>query len=334
VEVKMRALVIERSERRGLFAIAHVDEPTCGPGDVLIKVRAAGLNRADLLSRDGAYTANKTLASGELRRVGMEAAGVIEQLGDGVSGFSLGQRVMVMSGGTFAERLAVDQRLAMPVPDNLDWSEAAAIPMAAATEFDALVTQGNLKAGQSVLILGASSGVGVLGAQIARWKGAQPVIGTTTSAEKLSALTEFGVGIAVNTHTTNLIEAVMAATGGHGVDLTIDHVGGELLNQAVAAAAIRGTIIQVGRIGGKRLDFDLETLAYRRVRLIGTTFRTRSPEEVYAVAERIRQHVVPAMEDDRLKPVVSRVFPFEQFAEAFDFMENNRALGKIVLSFV
>lgn len=330
----MRALVIEQGERGGVFAIADVDEPVCGPGDVLIQVRAAGLNRADLLSRDGAYTPNPALVrGGGLRRAGMEAAGVVEEIGMDVRGFSLGQRVMVMGSGTYAERLAVDHRLVIPIPPNLDWIGAAALPMAAATEYDALVTQGDLHAGQSVLILGASSGVGLFGAQIARWKGAHPIIGTTTSAEKVSILSEFGIDVAVNTCTSKLTEAVMAATNGRGADLAIDHVGGELLNQAVAAAAIRGTIIQVGCVGGRRLDLDLETLAYRRVRLIGTTFRTRSPEELYAVVDRIREQVVPAVETGILKPVVCRAIAFEQFAEAFDFMEHNRAVGKIVLCF-
>ncbi len=328
----MRALVIEQGQRGSEFAIAEVEEPTCKPGEVLIQVKAAGLNRADLLARDGAYTANKTLAREGLRRVGMEAAGLIEQIGSDVHGLTVGQRVMVMGGGTIAESLAVDARLVIPIPSNLGWSEAASLPMAAATEYDALVTQGDLQAGQSVLILGASSGVGVFGAQIAHWRGAQPVIGTTTSADKMSALLDYGVDMPVNTQTSQLAETVMQATNGRGVDLTVDHVGGELLNQAVAAAAIRGTIIQVGRIGGRRLDFDLETLAYRRVRIIGTTFRTRTPDEVFEVAERIRRFVIPAVEVGELRSVVCRVFPFAQFAEAYTFMENNRALGKIVLA--
>jgi len=328
----MRALVIEQSQRGSVFAITEVEEPACLPGEVLIRVKAAGLNRADLLARDGAYTANKTLAREGLRRVGMEAAGVIEHIGSDVHGLTVGQRVMVMGGGTIAERLAVDARLAIPIPSNLGWSDAATLPMAAATEFDALVTQGELQAGQSVLILGASSGVGVFGTQIARWRGAQPIIGTTTSAGKMAALLEYGVDVPVNTRSSQLTELVMQATNGHGVDLTVDHVGGELLNQAVAAAAICGTIIQVGRIGGRRLDFDLETLAYRRVRVIGTTFRTRTPEEVFEVAERIRRFVIPAVETGDLRPVVCRVFPFTQFAEAYTFMETNRALGKIVLA--
>lgn len=329
----MRALVIEQGERGNVFAMADVDTPMCLPEDILVRVRAAGLNRADLLARNRTYTANPTLARAGSHRVGMEAAGVIEQLGEKVSGFSIGQRVMVMSSGTFAEVLAVDHRLVIPTPSNLDWIGAAALPMAAATEFDALVTQGGLQAGQSVLILGVTSGVGVFGAQIARWKCARPIIGTTTSADKVSALSEFGVDVVIDTLTSNLTSTVMAATNERGVDLTIDHVGGDLLNQAVAAAAVGGTIIQVGRIGGRRLDFDLEILAYRRVRLIGTTFRTRTPDEVYSVVEQIRLQVVPAVEAGYLKPVVSKVFELEQFTEAFDYMEHNRALGKIVLTF-
>lgn len=327
----MRALVIEQGGRGNRFNLVEVEEPACLTGEVLIRVKAAGLNRADLLARDGAYTANKTLAREGLRRVGMEAAGVIELIGSDVHGLTVGQRVMMMSGGTIAERLAVDARLVIPIPDNLEWSDAAALPMAAATEYDALVTQGELQAGQSALILGAASGVGVLGVQIARWKGARPVIGTTTSADKMSALLDYGVDVPINTQTSLLTDAVMLATNGRGVDLTVDHVGGDLLNQAVAAAAVGGTIIQVGRIGGRRLDFDLETLAYRRVRIIGTTFRTRTPEELFEVAQRIRQYVIPAVETGELRPVVSRVFPFSHFAEAYEFMEHNRALGKIVL---
>jgi NADPH2:quinone reductase len=328
----MKAIVIMASADGGTLAYRDVPEPTPGPGELLVRVRATGLNRADLAQRRGAYPRPATGGDSAINIAGLEAAGEVAGLGEGVTGFTIGERVMAMCAGGYAEYTTIDQRLAVRVPERLSWEEAAAVPVAYMTEHDALITNARLQAGESVLVHAASSSVGVAALQIARLWGAQPVMGTSGVTEKLAALAAQGLDRGINYRTENFAEAVLAATNGAGVDVIIDHVGGPHFHDNVRCMALRGRLVSVGRLGGKMGELDLDFLALRRLHLIGVTFRTRTLAERIAVTERCAADLLPALADGRLRPVINRVFPLQEALAAQDYMASNAHIGKIVLA--
>jgi NADPH2:quinone reductase len=200
------------------------------------------------------------------------------------------------------------------------------------TEHDALITNAELQAGESVLVNAASSGVGVAALQIARLFGARPVIGTSESSEKLAALAAFGMERGIDTLREDVADSVLAATNGTGVDIVIDHVGASLLQDHMRCMALRGRLIGVGRLGGRGADIDLDLLALKRLRLIGVTFRTRTLDERIAIAQRCAADILPALADGRLRPVIDRTFPLREALEAQGCMVSNAHIGKIVLT--
>ena len=328
----MKAIVITPSPEGGTLDLRDVPEPTPGPGEVLVRVRATALNRADLAQRQGNYPAQATAGGTSLAIAGLEAAGEVAGLGDGVTGYAIGDRVMTMCGGGYAAFTTVDHRLAVPVPERLSWEEAAAIPVSYMTEHDALITNARLQAGESVLVHAASSGVGVAAVQIARLWGARPVIGTGGVPAKLEALTKLGMDVGINYRTESFADAVLAATNSAGVDVVIDHVGTPYFQDNLRCMALRARLVSVGRLGGRRGELDLDLLARKRLQLIGVTFRTRTLEERIAVAQRFAADLLPALADGRLRPVIDRVFPLQQALEAQAYMASNAQLGKIVLT--
>ena len=323
----MRGIVVSDhgwDERTDLL----VPEPA--PDEVIVEVRAAALNHADLDELTGEYRSDQRRAD-RPPVAGSDLAGVVTRVGRTVTGVRPGDRVMAMTEGAFAEYVAVDHRVVVPVPGELDWAEAAALPSACMTEYDALIDQGGLVAGQSVLITAGSSGVGLVAIDIARWAGAEPVLATTTSAAKQDLLADRGA-LSVNTASDDLVAQVLRATGGTGADLVIDHVGGDLLDDLVAATRIGATIIQVGRLAGRRAALDLDRLAYRRVHLVGTTFRTRGIAHRAAIATGLRTRLLPAIASRRIRAHVHRVFSFDQARTALDLLRSGRPAGKVVLS--
>lgn len=328
----MKAAVIIRGEQGGTMALQDVPIPTPRPEELLIEVKAAALNRADLFRVQGTYiTTGSTTAEGLPEIVGGEAAGVVVDMGKDVSGFAKGDRLMGMCAGGYAEYTTLHQRLALPVPERLTWEEAATIPVSYMTEHNALITKGRLQAGESVLINGASSGVGVAAVQIAGLWGAKPVIGLAGSPVKLAALRALGVDVGINYRTENFKEAVLAATEGKGVDLIIDHVGGPHLKDNLKCLALKGRLVSVGRLGGEIGQLNMDRLALKRLELIGVTFRTRTLSERFEIARLVIADLLPALADGRLKPVVDRIFPLDQAAEAHHYMTSNVQFGKIVL---
>jgi NADPH:quinone reductase-like Zn-dependent oxidoreductase len=253
-------------------------------------------------------------------------------MGSEVSGFAIGDRVMAMCAGGYAELATVEHRLAVRVPERLSWEAAAAIPVAYMTEHDALITNAGLQAGESVLINAASSGVGVAAIQIARFWGARPVFGTSGAPAKLAALAELGLDRGINYHTENFADAVLAATDGKGVDVIIDHVGSPYLADNLRCLALRGRLVSVGRLGGRAGELDLDLLALKRLRLIGVTFRTRTLDERIAIAQRFATDLLPALADGRLRPLIDRVFPLREALAAQAYMASNAQIGKIVLT--
>ncbi|MEW1718246.1 zinc-binding dehydrogenase [Streptomyces sp. NPDC093109] len=308
--------------------VRDVDVPAPGPGQIRVRVRAAAVNRADLYMLQGTYSPRARTS--DLFTAGLEFAGEVDAIGAGVRHPAVGDRVMGVTLGAFAPCALVDHRHVITVPDSLSWTDAAALPVALATEHDAL-TQGGFAPGQNVLVLGATSSVGLIAVQLAKALGADRVIATTTSAGKAAALSALGADSVVNTASESLAESVGGVTDGAGADLTLDHVGGQLFADAFLATRVGGTVVSVGRLAGAASTVDLDRLAFRRLRVLGTTFSVRTPDELAGVCAALAADAVPAVRDGRVLAVVDRVFAFDDAKAAADHMRSNTAVGKIVL---
>ena len=308
--------------------LREIAVPVPGPEQVLVRVRAAGLNRAELAVAAGHWHGP---ASGPGAVIGIEWAGEVAAVGDAVRGIRPGDRVMCSGSGGYAEYAVTDWGRVAPIPDGLDFTEAATLPIALATMHDALVTHGHLARGRSVLIQGASSGVGLMGLQIARTLGAGVVVGTSGDAGRRARLAEFGASLAVDNAREDWPDEVLAATAGRGVDLIVDMVSGDQANRNLRATAMLGRIVNVGRLGGNSGDFDFDLHALRRITYVGVTFRTRSVEEVREITRRMQADLAPAIADGRLRLPIDRIFPLDEAAAAQAHMRANRHMGKIVL---
>lgn len=325
----MRAVVVVQEEGGKRVVVRDVARPQPGDGEVLVSVRAAGANRADLAMNVGHFKqAGAALAAPV---AGLEFAGEVAELGPGVSGVRLGDRVMAMGQGAFAEYARVDHRLLIPVPAGFSWEEAASAPVAFMTMHDAVVTNGRLQPGESVLVQGVTSGVGIAAFQIARAKGARLVIGTSTSDAKLATLREWGLDLGLNSRSDDVVQRVTEATGGKGVELVIDMIGGPVINQNMQAAAVKGRIVDVGRMGGLKGEIDLDLHSLKRISFIGVTFRTRSVEEIQTIIRLMVDDIWPDVVAGRVKVPIDRSFALEQAADAYTHMRANAHLGKVVL---
>lgn len=322
-----------RAAIRGETGLEFVEQgaPQPDAGEVQVRVRAAALNRADL----GMLAGHKHGSAGGAGTVlGLEWAGEVTAVGTGVTAFRVGERVMGSGKGAFAEVAVADQGRVSPLPrEGMSFAEAVTLPIALQTMHDALITNGRLQAGESVLIQGASSGVGLMGLQIARLRGASVVIGSSTNAERRAQLTDFGAHLAIDSRDPAWPEQVRAATGGKGVDLIVDQLSGASVNASMQAAALKGRIVNVGRLAGMRGEFDFDLHALKRIEYIGVTFRTRSTDEVRAIVESMRADLWPALQAGVLALPVSASYAFEDLAAAFETMAANRHLGKIVITF-
>lgn len=322
----MRAAVVTAEGVR----VQEMPRPSPGPEEVLVRVRAATLNRADLgVAAGGAHGA----MGGPGTILGLDFAGEVEAIGSAVTGVKVGDRVTASGSGGYAEYAVADIGRVQKVPDrNLSWEEAATLPVALATMHDAIVMNGHLAKGESVMILGASSGVGIMGMQIAKFMGASLVVGTSTDHDRRARLKEFGADVAVNTRDADWADQVLAATGGKGVNLVIDQISAATINAAMRCTAILGRIVNVGRLGGMKGEFDFDTHATRRISYIGVTHRTRSRDEIRAEYAAMRRDLWHAVEEGRFTIPIDRVFPLDLVVEALGHMKANKHFGKIVLS--
>ena len=311
------------------FELRDIPVPNAGAGQVLVKVHASGTNRGELIR--GAALRSTTPATAPTRS-GSEFAGEIVAVGDSVSGFKPGERVMGRAVGSYAERVVAQARALMRIPDALSWTEAAAIPNVFVTAHDAIVTNGATAPGESVMVTAGPSGVGTAAIQIARYLRADPVIATTRTPAKAAALRALGAHEVVDARDAGWVDTVMRATAGRGVDVIIDHVGGPMLADNIRVMALEARLVSVGRNAGRVGDCDLDEIARKRASIIGVTFRTRTPEESLACSERFASHLLDAVTKGALKPVLDRAFPFERLADAHAYMLSDAQTGKIVLT--
>lgn len=321
----MKAIVNIKSDGGSSLELRNVPEPEPGPHDLLVKVRAVGLNRADL-SRNMPRPDDP-----DFNIAGMETAGEVIATGREVKDFEPGDRVMSMGTKAYAEQALADSRVAMKIPGNLDFAEAAAIPTFFSTAHDALVTNGELAKGSSLLIQGAAAGVGIAMIQAARALGASVIAGTSRDATKLGRLKAFGLDVAIQSGTDDTAELCKAATDGKGVDVVSDNIGKGVLTDNLEAAAIKGRIVSVGRLGGKIEEIDLDKIALKRLKLIGVTFRTRTVEEKADITRRLIADLGTHFANGSIKPPIDRTFDFDEALAAQEYMRSNGHIGKIVL---
>ncbi len=326
----MRGLIIagEGKERR-LEIAEDLPAPMAAPGQLLVRVQAAGLNRADLLMNPR----HRGEAAGSGPPVaGNEFAGEVAGLGEGVSRFALNERVMGFGGSAFAEYVVLDARHALRMPDGMDFETAASYPTALLTMHDAIVTNGRLVPDETVLIQGAGSGVGILGLQIAKAKGARLAIAASRSDERLAALARHGADAGINISADAWPEEVRALTDGKGVDLIVDMVSGATVNPSMRAAAIRGRIVNVGRLGGMTGSFDFNLHALRRIEYIGVTFRTRTDDEIAGIVARAETDLGPLVARGEIGIPIHARYSLERTADAYAAMRKDAHIGKIVIT--
>ena len=320
----MRAAVVADS---GL-EMQEVPTPRPKANEILVKIRAASLNRADLAvaagHRHGAIGGSGTIP-------GLEWAGEIAEVGAEVEGLRPGDRVMCSGAGGYAEYAVTDYGRASLIPMGMSFEAATTLPLALQTMHDAIVTNARLQPGESILIQGASSGVGLMGLQIAKRRSAAIVIGTSTSPERRARLSEFGATLALDTKDPSWPDQVREATGGKGVDVIIDQVSASVANGNMKAAAVLGRIVNVGRLGGAKGEFDYDLHALKRISYIGVTFRTRSIEEVREINRKMRADLWGAVTAGELRIPIDRSFPLDEVTSALARMRANQHFGKILL---
>lgn len=326
----MKAIVIENDggPQAGL-ALREVPAPVPTENDLRVAVRAAALNRADLRR-----AANHFAGSDKSRQAaiaGVEFAGEVIGLGAAVRGYKVGDRVMAMGGGAYAEEACIDYRFAIPVPEGFTWQEAAATPVSFIAAHDAIVTAGGLKAGEDVLIQGGSTGAGIAAIQIAKLLGAKTVMAVAGDPGKLAQLTAIGCDVTLSYTKDDVAAAVMRRTNNKGVELVIDVVGGSAAQINIDSLAIRGRIVCLGRVAGLDATINLDEFSRKRAHMIGVTFRSRSLAERIEALRLFREQMVPALAAGKLRPVIDSEIPLARAAEAQERMRANLHFGKIVL---
>jgi len=324
----MQSYWMQMTDTDTVIELRDVPRPVPGPRQLLVRMHAASLNRGEFLLGHGLHG-----KAGSWKAIGGEGAGEVVAVGEEVSAFGPGDRVMGRCGGAFSEYALMEAIEAMPMPDRLSFEQAASIPLTFLVAFDMLVLQGRLKAGEWLLINGVSSGVGVASLQLGKALGAK-VIGTSGSAQKLGMLKDLGLDLALHTRAADFAPAVMEATDGRGANLVVNTVGGTVFAENIRAMAFEGRLATVGYVDGVvHADIDLEALHARRLTLFGVSNKLRTKEQRAAAVPRFVLEVLPHFADGRIVPRIDEVFDFADLPKAKAAMEAGTHVGKLALRF-
>ncbi len=324
---KMKAIVVKKENKKPLLLWEDVPDIQCNPEEVLVDVKATAVNRADLLQALGLYPP----PPGESEILGLEMAGVIAAVGDAVQGPQIGDRVLaLLPGGGYAQQAAVNHQMLIGLPAGWSFTEGAAIPEVWLTAFVNLFMEGALQSGESVMIHAGGSGVGTAGIQMAREAGALVYI-TAGAQAKLDKCRGLGATLAVNYKEQDFFEEVMTATGGKGVDLILDPVGGAYLNQNLNLLKENGRLVTIGLLGGNSAEMNMATVLGKSLRIIGSRLRSRPLTEKIAITQQFKERFWPLLEGGKLQPVIDTVFPIAEATAAHAYVRENRNTGKVIL---
>jgi putative PIG3 family NAD(P)H quinone oxidoreductase len=324
----MRAVVAQGTGGPEVLSVTDVPDPVPGPGEVLIDVAAAGLNRADLLQRQGFYPP----PPGASEIIGMECSGTVSALGEGVTGWSVGDEVCaLLAGGGYAERVAVPAGQVMPVPAGIDLVTAAALPEVAATVWSNVFMVAGLRPDETLLVHGGAGGIGTFAIQLAHALGAR-VATTGGTAEKLEFCRSLGADVTIDYHEQDFVEVVREATGGRGADVVLDNMGATYLARNVDVLALEGRLVIIGMQGGTRAELDINALLRKRGAVIATSLRARPVEGKSAICAGVVEHVWPLVADGAVRPIVHTTMPLAEARAAHELMESGSHTGKILLT--
>ncbi|MGY1887089.1 NAD(P)H-quinone oxidoreductase [Blastococcus sp. SYSU DS0753] len=326
----MRAVTISEPGGPEVLTWAEVPDPVCGPGEVLVDVAAAAVNRADLLQRQGFYPPPK----GASEILGLECSGVVSEVGEGVTGWSVGDEVCaLLSGGGYAERVAVPAGQLLPKPAGVELATAAALPEVTCTVWSNVFMLARLGRGETFLVHGGSSGIGTMAIQLAAGAGAR-VLTTAGTAAKLDVCRELGAEVAINYRDEDFVERVREATDGRGVDVVLDNMGAKYLARNLEALAVGGRLVIIGMQGGSKAELDIATLLRKRAAVHATALRSRpatGPGGKADIVAAVRHDVWPDVERGTIRPVVDRRLPMARAAEAHRVVEASEHVGKVLL---
>ena len=324
----MKAIVITEPGGPEVLVLREVPDAEAGPGEVVVRVRASAVNRADLMQRQGHYDP----PPGASAYPGLECSGTIESLGAGVTGWAVGDQVCaLLSGGGYAELVAVPVGQLLPVPAGVSLVEAAALPEVTCTVWSNVFMTASLQPGETLLVHGGSSGIGTMAIQLGRHVGAHVAV-TAGSAYKLERCRVLGARTLVNYRDENFVDAVRTATDGHGADVVLDNMGAQYLSRNVDVLAANGRLVVIGLQGGTRAELDLGALLRKRAAVIATSLRARPLAEKAAIVAAVREHVWPLIESGAVHPVVHTTLPLADAGRAHQMLADSGHIGKVLLS--
>ncbi|MCB5992154.1 zinc-binding dehydrogenase [Janibacter melonis] len=323
----MRAIEITEPGEPDVLQVTEVERPAAGPGQVVIDVAAAGVNRADLFQRKGAYPP----PPGASPLPGLEVSGTVAEIGEGVEGLAVGDEVCaLLDGGGYAEAVAVAATQVLPVPAGVSLVDAAGLPEVVCTVWSNVFMTAVLQPGETLLIHGGSSGIGTTAIQLAKAAGARVAV-TAGSQAKLDACRELGADILISYKDEDFVERLKEETDGHGADVLLDNIGAKYLARNIDALATNGRLVNIGLMGGAKAELDLRSLVKKRAAVIATSLRARPAAEKAAIVAAVREHVWPLIEDGVFRPVIQGTHPLERAADAHRELEESQHIGKVLL---
>jgi putative PIG3 family NAD(P)H quinone oxidoreductase len=326
-EAAMHAVVITKPGDPDVLQWTEVDDPAPGPGEILIDIAASGVNRADLMQRQGFYPP----PPGAPPYPGLECSGTVSATGPGVTSWKPGDEVCaLLAGGGYAERVAVPAGQVLPAPSSVTLPEAAALPETACTVYANVFQAARLSAGETLLVHGGASGIGTMAIQLAKSAGATVAV-TAGSADKLAACRELGADIGINYREEDFVQRIADATNGKGADVILDIMGASYLARNLDAMAVDGRMVSIGMQGGLKAELDLSKLMAKRGTMMATTLRARPPEQKAAIVAAVHEHVWPLIDTGKIRPVIDRELSLPEAPEAHRIMGASAHIGKILL---